>query len=197
MSDTLYGWYYTDDGAALTQEEKEHNANKMMTYLRKNGFTKWAAAATTGNAWAESQMNPGRWQHDTPYSGGYGLMQWTPYTKYSDWAGAEWLNNGPKECERLIYERENGLQFYPSTHWPQWTYRNYCAFEPEEGLTDRETINQLTSIWVYNYLRPADPEANMSNRQYHARYVFEHCSGFIYPWWLLMWWNNKNRKVIP
>ena len=195
MSSQLNGWYYAGLNEDLTQEEKEHNATLMMTFLRKNGFTLWAAAATTGNAWAESQMNPGRWQGDTAFSGGYGLMQWTPYTKYTDWAGAEWENNGPLECERLIYERENGLQFYPSPHWPQWTYRKYCAFAPEEGLTDRETINMLTSIWVYNYLVPQNPEASMANRQYHARYVFEHCHGTIIPYWLLFKWSKLNRRI--
>lgn len=195
MSDMYYGWYAIPVLSGLTQGEKEFNARKMMTFLMNNGFTKWAAAATTGNAWAESQMNPGRFQGGTAYSGGYGLMQWDPYTKYSEWAGPDWENNGPLECERLIYEREHGLQFYPRPPWTQWTYRKYCAFEPEEGLTDNETINMLTSVWVYDYLMPADPERNMANRQYHSRYVFYHCSGTSLPPWLLMKWSQQNRRL--
>lgn len=197
MSNHIYnGWYYAEPNEDLTQEEKEYNANLMMKFLRKNGFTKFAAAGAVGNAWAESQMNPGRWQDDTEWSGGYGLMQWTPYTKYSEWAGADWQNNGPLECERLIYEREQGLQFYPSTQYPQWTYRRYCTIEPEEGLTINETINMCAEIWVYNYLRPGDPTASLANRKYHARYVYQHCPGNIIPYWLLMKWSNMNRGII-
>ena len=196
MSYVLYGWYWAPPNEDLTQEEKEHNANLAISFLRAHGFTIYAAAGAIGNAWAESQMNPGRWQGDTPYSGGYGLMQWTPYTKYSDWAGADWENNGPLECERLIYERENGLQFFPSTQFPQWTYRKYCQIVPEEGLTDNETVNLCAEIWVYNYLRPSDPSGSLANRKYHARYVFEHCSGGYVPPWLLLWWSKRNRRVI-
>lgn len=197
LSDMLYGWYYAPTEIPLLESEKEWNASKAMTILRQNGFTIYASAGIVGNMWAESQMNPGRWEGDTPYSGGYGLVQWTPYTLYSDWAGAEWENNGPLECQRLLYERENGLEFYPSTTYPQWRWGNFSRMSPEEGMTQDETVNLAASVFVYNYLRPSDPAGSEPNRKYHARYVFHNCPGNYLPPWLLMWWNNKNRKVIP
>lgn len=195
MSEQLYGWYYVNDYGALTDDEKEHNANLAMTYLRKHGFTIYAAAGIVGNMWAESGLSPGQWQGDTPFSGGYGLVQWTPYTLYSDWAGTDWENNGPKQMERLSYEKETGLEFYPSTTFPQWRWSNFSQMVPEEGMTINETVNLAASVFLYNYLRPADPSATESNRQFHARYVYENCPGNIIPEWLLFKMSKLNRHI--
>ena len=192
----LYGWYYTDTYGGLSQDEREHNASMAMTQLRQNGFTIYAASGIVGNMWAESLMNPGQWQGDTPFSGGYGLVQWTPYTLYSDWAVTDWENNGPKEIERILYEKANGLEFYPSQTYPQWRWTNFSRMEPTEGLSQIETVNLAASVFLYNYMRPSDPAGSEANRKYHARYVYEHCPGSVIPPWLLLWWNNKNRKVI-
>ena len=196
MSAMLYGWYYTDTYGGLSQDEREHNASMAMTQLRQNGFTIYAASGIVGNMWAESLMNPGQWQGDTPFSGGYGLVQWTPYTLYSDWAVTDWENNGPKEIERILYEKANGLEFYPSQTYPQWRWTNFSRMEPTEGLSQIETVNLAASVFLYNYMRPSDPAGSEANRKYHARYVYEHCPGSVIPPWLLLWWNNKNRKVI-
>ena len=194
-SPMYYDWYSINDYGALLQEEKEWNANKAMTLLRQNGFTIYAAAGIVGNMWTESQMSPGQWQGNTLYSGGYGLVQWTPYTNYSDWAGADWENNGPKEIERILYEKANGLEFFPSTHFPQWNWRKFSQIAPEEGMTDIETVNLAASIFVYNYLRPSTPSQSEANRQYHARYVYQHCAGSVIPVWLLFKWSKLNRRI--
>ena len=194
------GWYYAVPYDRLTQEEREFNANKAMTMLRQNGFTIYAAAGVVGNMWAESGMNPGQWQviHgvETPYVGGYGLVQWTPYTNYSDWAVTDWENNGPKEMERLIYERDTNIEFWHNpTAYLGWTWTRYCSFVPEEGLTQDETVNLLASVFLYRYLAPGDPSATEANRKYHARYVFHNCPGSVIPAWLLFKWSKLNRRI--
>lgn len=194
MSDFINGWYCVNDYNALTQDEKAYNANKAMTLLRRAGFTIYASAGIVGNMWTESGMSPGQWQGDTPFSGGYGLVQWTPYTLYSDWAGTGWENNGDKQIERILYEKQNGLEFYPSTTFPQWRWNNFSQMMPMEGMTENETINQATSVFLYNYLRPANPQATEANRQYHARWVFQNAPGRYFPVWLLFKWSNDNIK---
>lgn len=193
------GWYYTAPYDRLTDEEKEFNANKAMTALRQNGFTIYAAAGIVGNMWAESGLSPSQWQvinhQEIPYVGGYGLVQWTPYTLYSDWAVTDWENNGPKEIERLLYERDNGLEFYPSQQYPQWRWRNFSQMAPEEGLTQDETVNLAAEVFLYNYLRPSNPSASEANRKYHARYVFHNCAGTLIPTWLLFKWSKLNRRI--
>ena len=196
LSDLYYGWYCINQYNALTQAEKQHNANLAMSYLRQHGFSIYAAAGIVGNMWAESGLSPGQWQGDTPYSGGYGLVQWTPYTLYSDWAGPGWDNNGPKQMSRLQYERENGLEFYPSTAYPQYRWSSYAQIEPVEGMTINETINLATDVFLRNYLRPSNPDATLANRQYHARWVYANAPGRLMPNWLLLWWDNHNRGVI-
>lgn len=199
MTGELYGWYYTDTWGGLTQEERESNASKAMSILRQNGFTIYAAAGVVGNMWAESLMNPGQWEGDTPFSGGYGLVQWTPWNDYWPWpAGStDWLNNGPRQMERLIYERDNNLEFWHNTQtMPGWTWARFCAIEPEPGETINATINKAAEVFVYRYLAPSDPAGSLANRQYHARYVYEHCPGSVIPPWLLLWWNKHNRRLI-
>lgn len=190
-----YGWYVTDTYGGLSQSEREYNASRAMSLLRQNGFTIYSAAGIVGNMWAESLMNPGQWQGDTPFSGGYGLVQWTPYTLYSEWAVTDWENNGPKEIERILYERDNRLEFYPSTQYPTWNWNKYEKFVPEEGLTDDETVNVCASVFLYNYMRPSDPAGSEANRKYHARYVYHHCAGTVIPAWLLFKWSKLNRRV--
>jgi hypothetical protein len=190
-----YGWYVTDTYGGLSQAEKEHNASRAMSLLRQNGFTIYSAAGIVGNMWAESLMNPGQWEGDTPYSGGYGLVQWTPYTLYSDWAVTDWENNGPKEIQRILYERDNRLEFFPSTQYPTWNWTKYENFVPEEGLTDDETVNVCASVFLYNYIRSSNPGGSEANRKYHARYVFHHCAGTVIPAWLLFKWSKLNRRV--
>lgn len=196
---TEYGWYCTDVYGGLSQAEKESNASKAMTALRQHGFTIYAAAGVVGNMWAESQLNPAQWEDGTPYSGGYGLVQWTPWSDYWPWpAGStDWLNNGPRQMERLIYERDNNLEFWHSQQtMPGWTWTRFCNISPGPGETANDAVNLAAEVFVYRYLAPADPSGSLSNRQYHARYVYQHCPGSVIPPWLLLWWNNKNRKVI-
>ena len=204
MSNPQYlGWYYVNDYMALSQAEKEWNATRAMSAIRSYGFTKIAAAGIVGNMWAESGLSPGQWEGNTPYSGGYGLNQWTPYTLYSDWALSigrqDWENNGPLQIDRIQYERQNGLEFYTPSDWPYYTWSDYVQWDadPDIGYTITDAINDAAMVWVYYYLRPSDPAGSLANRQAHARYVYEHCGGDSLPPWLMLWWNNKNRGVIP
>lgn len=105
---TLY-WIAKND--YLSQSEMENNALLIWSFLGSRGWTIEAVSAVLGNMQHESTINPGIWESLVAYSGGYGLVQWTPYTKYSEWAGVGWENNGNKQCERIVYEVENGLQW--------------------------------------------------------------------------------------
>ena len=202
MSELINGWYcapYPLAYNSLTIEEKKHNANKAMTILRKNGFTIYASAGVVGNMWAASQMNPSTWEviDNVPavYRGGYGLVQWTPYTDYSNWAGADWENNGDKEMERLIYERDTNIEFWHNqTTMPGWSWTRFCAIEPSATEPERDAVNLAAEVFVYRYLAPRDPAGSLANRQYLARWVYENAPGMGVPIWLLYKLKEKNRK---
>jgi hypothetical protein len=72
-----------------------------------------------GNMQSESAINPGRWQSDIvmpsdPTYAGYGLVQWTPYTKYTNWIVNQGFSD-PSEMDanifRILYEVANNLQW--------------------------------------------------------------------------------------
>lgn len=185
LSDMYYGWYCTNVYMSLSSAEKDFNASRAMSYLLREGFTRESASAIIGNMWAESGLSPGQWQGGTPYSGGYGLVQWTPYTLYSDWAGPDWENNGPLQMARLMYEKANGLEFYPTAPFNM----TFTQFSQSTLSTD-----YLTEVFEKSYLRPANPDATLANRQYHARYVYENISGSVTPPAWLLYWIKKSAK---
>lgn len=125
----------------------KNNASLIAEIFRDAGWTDNAIAGMLGNMQAESSLNPGIWEGlDESAKGGYGLVQWTPYTNYSDWAGGNWENNGPLECERILYEFANGIQYYKTTSYP---------LSASEYAVSTESAEYLAYAWLYNYERPA------------------------------------------
>lgn len=96
----------------LTLAEMKVNAQYILDYLRDKGWTKNAICGMLGNMQTESTINPRIWQslNANNTSGGFGLVQWTPATKYINWANAQNLEvaNMDSELKRILYELENG-----------------------------------------------------------------------------------------
>lgn len=88
LQGTYWGNTYNSSNA-LTLAQMEINANYIWTALKMQGWTRNAVAGMLGNMQSESSINPGRWQSDrvggSSEGHGYGLVQWTPYTKYTNW----------------------------------------------------------------------------------------------------------------
>ena len=129
----------------LTHSEMENNARIVYSFFTGKGWTINAIAAMLGNMQSESSINPGIWEGLKPFQGGYGLVQWTPYTKYSEWAGTGWENNGSKQMQRIIFELETGIQYYPTSKYPE-TFREFTQSE--------KPVQYLAYAWMYNYERP-------------------------------------------
>lgn len=74
----------------LTESQMQGNALEVYNFFSARGWTLNAIAGMLGNMERESNINPGLWQslNYGNYSGGYGLVQWTPATNYTDWASA-------------------------------------------------------------------------------------------------------------
>lgn len=91
-----------------SEAQKENNALIIYDFLHtQNGWTVNAVSAILGNMELESYINPAQTQ--IGYSlqstaGGFGLVQWTPRTKFSDWAGADWETNYDKQLARIKSE---------------------------------------------------------------------------------------------
>jgi N-acetylmuramoyl-L-alanine amidase len=101
-------------------------------------------------------------------SGGVGLVQWTPATKYLDWAsgkGYVWQTM-ESNLERILYEVEEGLQWITKSSYP-------LSFK--EFTTSTASPEYLAQAFITNYERPADPTQPARSTQ--ARYWWEHLDG--------------------
>lgn len=142
-------WGYSEP---LTEAEMKVNAVYIYSALLAEGWTINAIAGMLGNMQAESSLNPGRWQSDDPFnlSLGFGLVQWTPSSKYTNWCADQGLTD-PTQMDhnlaRIKYEVENGLQWISTT-----TY----GFSFKEFTKSTRSVSDLAKAFLLNYERPAD-----------------------------------------
>lgn len=100
----------------LTTAEMQNNAQIVYNRLEP-GWTKNAICALLANMQSESNINPGIWQglNEGNLSGGFGLVQWTPATKYRNWHdsyfGDSNYTDGDKQISRIIYEVNNSIEW--------------------------------------------------------------------------------------
>ena len=162
----------------LSMTEMQNNADIMYSFFTDHGWTVNAIAAMFGNMQTESTLNPGIWEDLDPFGGGYGLVQWTPYTNYSDWAGDGWQDNGPKEMDRIIYELEHHLQWISTSLYPM-TF--------QEFITSEKPPAYLAQAFLYNYERPKVKPQPARSRQaeYWYEYLVGHPPAKQIPIWLL------------
>lgn len=182
----------------LNQSEMEQNAimvrNRFFSF--NTGWTLEAVSAMLGNMQSESTINPGIWENFQPYWRGYGLVQWTPYTNYSNWAGANWENNGDRECQRIEYERLNHLEWIIDPDYP-YTY----TFDTFHSSFDSPT--DLARAFLVCYERPVasvvPTQLVVRGQQAEAWYTF--LSGQPYnpdklPPWMLFQFTKWRRWMI-
>lgn len=158
---------FISNNQTLNQQQMEHNARLIALYLHRYGFTTQAISAMLGNMQSESSINPGRkedvdfeeqlekdpdWVYDWT-EWGAGLTQWTPAQKLIDFAdsrGKAW-NDGYLQCDRLVYERDNNLQWF----------RNPAAPIPNPPMTfaqfsrSKGDVKTLANYFLWYYEHPA------------------------------------------
>ena len=176
----------------LTLEETENNGFIVYRYFIDQGWTDNAVCAMLGNMQAESGINPGIWESLIPYGTGYGLTQWTMYTKYSNWAIAngypDWEDNGQAEMECVLYfvtvtdpndplflwSRNNELGIDPPITFPEFT----------QSTLD---IHTLSNYWLWFYEHPLDPgPSTQATRQAYTDAWWDRTHGTsTIPAWLL------------
>lgn len=169
-----YGNYYGSSystSSALTQAQMKVNATYIYKYLTAKGWTKNAIAGMLGNMQAESSLNPGRWQSEDVgnTSLGYGLVQWTPATKYIDWCNLQGYSD-PSEMDnnlsRILFELENQLQWIATENY------NYSF---EEFSKSNASVEELASAFLKNYER-AGVEVEETRRS-NARSWLDYLNG--------------------
>jgi hypothetical protein len=146
------------------------NAEYILDYLSSRGWSKNSVCGMLGNMQTESTINPGIWQNldQNNLNVGFGLVQWTPASKYTSWAtsnGYQW-NDIKGQLNRLDYEIQNGLQWISTSDYP-------ISFQ--QFKTSGQTPEYLAQAFLRNYERPANQ--NQPNRSTQARYWYDLLSG--------------------
>jgi hypothetical protein len=161
---------YSIESRPLTLAEMTVNAEYILGFLLPLGWTRNAICGILGNMQSESSINPARWQSDNigDLSAGFGLVQWTPASKYIDWANNSSLpyKEMDSNLQRILYEVDNNLQWIEKTSYP-------LSFA--EFTTSTETPEYLAGAFITNYERPADPTQPARGTQ--ARYWWDNLSG--------------------
>lgn len=154
----------------LSLSEMLNNAIYIASRLMSDGWTLEAICGMLGNMQAESTINPGIWQslNEGNMSGGYGLVQWTPASKYLEWAAARGYEAGDidGQIERIKYEVAEGIQYYPTSTYPE-TFVEFTQSTKDVGY--------LACAFLHNYERPAEP--NDEGRIANAEYWYKTLSG--------------------
>ena len=157
----------------LTEEESRKNWLAFWQFFKAKGWTANAVSGILGNSYYESTVNPNRWEGDIPFaqpvaSRGYGLVQWTPWTKIIDWLKEKGYypdvsKFGVGECERIQWEMENNQQWIATATYPE-SFRDFSV-----STKDPYT---LAIEFLANYERPADP--NQPQRGDKAREIYDY-----------------------
>lgn len=190
---TSYSWHAQATGGYLKESvEAQENAILIYGFLTSLGWTLEAVCGLLGSIGSESGYNPWRWESDiviastdsynisVSTSHGYGLVQFTPASKYVWNSAAQSMTHfspnysdvsgTPEDGEAQINFLDQFADYIPTTRYPQ-TYQEYKAFTgtPEEAA----------SIWLYNYERGGYPTEN--TRREVARWWFTFLGGIIPP----------------
>lgn len=166
----------------LTSAEMHQNAAYIWWFLSQKGWTANAVAGMLGNMEVESSINPGIWESLTSdpeayYAAngrypGFGLVQWTPYTKLMNWANSNGYDYEEMDTQllRICWEQEteNG-QFSPAGSYNM----TFTEFK-ESTLSPYE----LGMIFLACYERPLYPD--QPARGENAEYWYTYITGLVF-----------------
>ncbi len=154
----------------LSVEQMKGNALYIWTKLKEAGWTENAIAGVLGNMQSESTINPGLFENRDygNMDGGYGLVQWTPASKYFNWAGTTPANdNIDKQIDRILYEVEHNIQWLNSQDPKGRTFKQFTQ--------STDSPYDLAMAFITAYERPANPNQPIRGQQ--ALYWFNELSG--------------------
>ena len=151
----------------LSESEMKQNALYIYDKLSRKGWTLNAIAGMLGNMETESTINPGIWQNlDAGNTSlGYGLVQWTPATKYIDWCNERGLEPSDMDSAlaRIEWELENGEQYYETDAYPL----SFAEFKKST-----EDAYYLAMAFLLNYERPQNQNQPARGEQAEDWYAY-------------------------
>lgn len=161
-------WISTN--AYLSQSDMENNAYVFYSAMSNKGYTLSAISGMLGNIQRESTINPGIWQNldEGNYSLGFGLVQWTPATNYTNWATAKGydIGDGYGQCLWLDTMTVESGQWIPTLEY---------NFSWGDFKNSNQSPEYLASAFLKNFER-AGSEYEEDRRRY-ARKWYDYLQG--------------------
>lgn len=171
------GWVYhiSNKASSMTQNEMEANATEIYNQLTGYGWTLNAICGVLGNMEIESYLNPAQWQigYDIGQpEAGYGLVQFTPSTKFTNWAedNSHSITDGFWQIYG-IDKQPWGTEYIPTEKYPL----SYAEYKSSE-----ESIEYLTEAFLLNYERPYSTQG-LAQRIERGRWWYEYLTGVTPP----------------
>lgn len=136
----------------LTNPEMENNAELGWTFFQSKGWTLQSVCGMLGNMEYESNINPGIWGNLSPWGDpdgkGYGLVQWTPYTRITEWMTSHGykIDDGNGQCQK-IHEEMLANAWIVTDKYPM-TFQEFAKSTADPA--------ELAWVFLYNYERPAN-----------------------------------------
>jgi LysM repeat protein len=161
----------------LTEAEQLNNAQLIAYHFANTDWTKESIAALCGNCHHESILNPqmSEFGYTWEDNRGYGLVQWTPRSKYWDWATANGLDpySGDSQLARIDYEVNNNIQWIADGYNRRYSTgvdKYDITFAEFRANTQGYTVEQLTEAFMWNYEGPSFSAGSdsLSDRQAFA-----------------------------
>lgn len=164
----------------LSEAQSLENAQLIANHFSGSDWSKEAVSALAGNMRHESSINPNMYEYGKDWADdwGFGLVQWTPRSKYWNWAEANGLppREGDSQLARIDYEVDNDIQWVANGHANRYGYSDKYDFSFSAFRTNAQslTVEQLTEAFMWNYEGPAYSAGtgSLSERQAFARKVF-------------------------
>jgi hypothetical protein len=153
----------------LTEEQSLNNAQMVVNHFKGTDWTKESLSAMCGNMRHESSINPSMYEYGYAWEEdrGYGLVQWTPRSKYWDWAVANGLTPemGDSQLARIDYEVENNIQWIPKEEIEMLTFAEF------RQNARNWSVEKLTESFTWGYERPnrTAGEESMPDRKAFAQ----------------------------
>ena len=150
---------WVSKNAYLGNADMRNNALLTYSYLIPRGWSHNAVCALLGNMQKESTINPGVWEGlKKNVRGGYGLVQWTPSTKYTNWAAQHGYD---------IKDGDPQLEWIDTMTVPagQWVQRDGFNISFNDWKTDTtHDIEYMTRAFERDFENSNDNEAQKAQR---------------------------------
>jgi len=150
----------------LSEKQSLENAQKVVDFLYtdKKDWSKESICALIGNMRHESSLNPNMYEYGYDWGAdrGFGLVQWTPRSKYWNWGSSKGysesqLRNGDAQLARIDFEVDNNIQWIPkSSNFNGLTFKEFRT--NSRGLS----VEDLTESFTWGYERPNERAGNES-----------------------------------